>query len=369
MRLPAATTALLLGALLLLPAALAWTTTEVDREGWASADLAIGDGDRDGAKEVYWTDGHDLHEYSWDAAAQDWSRTLVADDLAAAVALGDGDRDGQREVYVGRHQQLHQCVRNATAWDCRPIMTWTGEHFIAVRAITVGDAEHDGLLEVYINAEVRYGPAYEAEGETYKVWYSGGQWHDKRLTSPYGHPAHGLWIGDGDRDGKRELYASGEGGQVWRIKLVEGWWRLTHLGSVPGTSQGVAVGDPNHDGKADVVAVGSEGQLARFAWTGNGWVKVVLRQFQSGLWDVTLGDVDGDGKEEVYVASDAPGGRTYQVRWTGSAWAVQDLGGVAGASLGQDVAVGDGDDDGGLEVYAGLVKECCPQGVLAEHEP
>lgn len=370
MRRPLPAPASLLACLVALaPLAAAWTSQEVDRTGWSSGDLAIGDGDRDGAKEVYWSDGIDLWAYEWDPVANAWEREAVADGIANAVAVGDGDRDGLREVYVGRHDTLSQCVHDGAAWACQPIMTWTGEHFLGIVAATVGDAEHDGLVEVYVNAEVRYAPEYAAEGETFKVWYAGGQWHSKRLTSEYGAPAQGLWIGDGDRDGKRELYASGEGGQVWRIKLVEGWWTLDSVGTLPGVSQGVAVGDPNHDGKADVVAVGNTGQLARFAHTGSGWVKVVLRHFQSGLWDVTLADVDGDGKEEVYVASDATGGRVYQVRWTGSAWAVQDLGGTPGTSMALDVAVGDGDNDAGLEVVAGLVKECCPQGVLVEYEP
>ncbi|MGQ9582997.1 MAG: hypothetical protein ACUVV6_05720 [Thermoplasmatota archaeon] len=66
--------------------------------------VAVGDGDRDGASEVYFTagPGGGLYRYSYSAQTGSWSiESIGSRELSAdALALGDGDDSGDLELYA-----------------------------------------------------------------------------------------------------------------------------------------------------------------------------------------------------------------------------------------------------------------------------
>ncbi|MCK4257276.1 T9SS type A sorting domain-containing protein, partial [candidate division WOR-3 bacterium] len=75
------------------------------------------------------------------------------------------------------------------------------------------------------------------------------------------------------------------------------------------------------------------------------WVQTDLGSGTCGMYEVAVGDGNNDGEIEVYGA----GGYIYQFKWAGTSWGQTDFGSGLGTIKG--VAVGDGNNDGEIEVY------------------
>jgi hypothetical protein len=79
----------------------------------------------------------------------------------------------------------------------------------------------------------------------------------------------------------------------------------------------------------------------------NNWDKTDLGSGGNNMWGVAVGDGNNDGELEVYGANYDL--HIYQFKWNGSSWDKTDLG--SGGFFMSGVAVGDGNNDGLLEVY------------------
>jgi len=77
------------------------------------------------------------------------------------------------------------------------------------------------------------------------------------------------------------------------------------------------------------------------------WFKTSLGSCGGYLYDVAVGDGNNDGIMEVYAA--CYDNHIYQFKWNGANWEKTDLG--SGGSWMFGVTVGDGNNDGDLEVY------------------
>jgi len=79
----------------------------------------------------------------------------------------------------------------------------------------------------------------------------------------------------------------------------------------------------------------------------NDWIKTNIGSGSGYMYRLQVGDGNNDGELEVYGASFDR--HIYQFSWNGSSWDRTDLG--SGGSWMIEVAVGDGTNDGGIEVY------------------
>ena len=80
------------------------------------------------------------------------------------------------------------------------------------------------------------------------------------------------------------------------------------------------------------------------------WNKTDVGSGGYTMYGVVVGDGDNDGSIEVYAAcGEDPNGYIYQFKWNGVSWVKNNVG--FGGSRMRGIAIGDGDNDGNLEIY------------------
>jgi hypothetical protein len=229
--------------------------------------VAVGDGDRDGLPEVYFTarEGGGVFQYTYSAASGNWTAENIASGgfMADAVALGDGDDSGDRELYV----------------------------------MGVGR----GIPQ--------------AKAGVFQISYFGGSWHQEVVSSLNSQGTE-LALGDGNDDNRTEVYGSCSDGHIYMYYKM-GAWNSQDIGSASPTQnttstsmEGVAVGDGDNDGLREVYGSAATGWVYRFSYsqTSASWVRTEVGQGATGkagsnMASIAIGDIDGDGQNELYGAS------------------------------------------------------------------
>ncbi len=321
----------------------------------AEADITVGDGDRDGKSEVYVAARHGLYQFKWTGAA--WQRTIISDHDFNRVVVGDGDRDGLPEVYatgpgLNYGYEVSRFVSDgAGAWSSSNVFS----PGTPVGTISIGDIDDDGTKEIYVVMMPEFGgdtgsmPAYQLE-------FEGPNWQIHYMGSIEGG-ARSSWIGDADRSGDRDLYIVGAA--VYRMDMTTagvGSQMLIgdDLAGEDNWFNGIVAGDGDRDGQQEVYVGATRfhdttDAIYRYAVRTDGWERTAIQMPQgAGPRDLALGDADNDGTTELYVS--AFDGGLWQVRSTGSGWAVKSMADV-GAEMGIDLALGDADGDGKVEAY------------------
>jgi hypothetical protein len=349
-----------------------WSTTEIGQAGspvgHSPGDMAIGDADNDGRRDVAVATG----EAAWlfEAGTSGWARetaySMVDGTGTAALASGDGDGDGRSELYVLDGNELRVVARSPGAWDSGLVAGFVPN---LAADVTLGDIDGVPGPEVYAAVydytnTCEFGSCTFAS-DVFEARWTGSAWQVDRILET-ATAVDSLWIGDGDRDGRAELYvghSTMHADHVTQLKRVSGAWQATEL---PGIGAGAAsaqvvVGDGDRDGKGEVYVADWEGHLFRDTFTSSGWTQEILvynlqspEGFEVSPTRLFLGDGDGDGSQELYLSSDQ--GEVYQVRWDGAAWQVARLAQPQdpfGRGTGFDtmLVVGDGDGDGRGEAY------------------
>ncbi len=308
---------------------------------------AIGDGDNDAGNELYAAcgDGY-IYQYKWNGTL--WEQT----DLGSAGAhwmidadVGDGNADGTNEVY-GSNFAFHtyQYVWNGTSWD-RTDLGGGGRV-----QVDIGDGDNDGSPEVY---------AVCADSVVHCYKWNGTSWIESQLD-----PAHsgvhmlGILVGDGDNDGENEVYAISDSG-LYQFEWNGTSWTHSFVDSIIKIAmKSLAIGDGNNDGEDEIYAVGdgSDSTLYQFKWNGGFWDKTPIDTLR-GIRGIAVGDGNRDGENEVYTGicqgSTAEIGKIYQYKWDGVSWNLTDMGQAVCASV-NEIFVGDGDNDGNLELYSNV---------------
>ena len=305
-------------------------------------DLALGDGDADGTREVYAATWDGTMRYHWDGSA--WVETHLGGTGASSVALADADRDGVREVYAGEIQgEVVQYKAGSNGTWTRTVVARLGASF-DLPTMSGGDLEGDGLQDLLVAVG-------NGNGDVYKVFQKHGAWHAVKLAQVHAR-ATSSWVGDGDRDGRPEVYLATSGGDVLELDPDEGWKKsfVGWVGRDGEWLQGVVVADGDGDGLEEVYAVGDNKSLMRFGWTGTSWNRNKVATFPAGLTDLAFGDADGDGRRELYMTS--WDGHAYAVHKSGSTWVRTDLGTAEAESL-LTVVLGDADNDSATELILG----------------
>jgi len=283
-----------------------------------------------------------------------WTTEYLNGLQGMSLAIGDAERDGDAEIYVGSTDgQIYMLVPSGPGGLQPLAVARVATSGTAIRTLTVGDADRDGLTELYAASE---------SGDVFRIWRSSvsGEFQTVQLGRT-GVMAFSSWIGDGDRDGDIELYVGGLGGVVSRVEKTSTSWSVTKLMELccdfVTRVGGLAAGDGNGDGKTEVYAAVADGLLRKVTWTGAAWVRETIATFEAPLTDLTLADVNGDGKQELYVTAgwndETRSSDVWRVEWTGSAWSKTLLGRVSDDYELFTVVAGDADANGSRELYAG----------------
>jgi len=274
------------------------------------------------------------------------------------IAWGDYDDDGDLDILLAGNSsgsRVAEVWRNENGVSfTQAITTLTGvEH----SAVAWGDYDDDGDLDILLAGNS--GSEFVTE-----VWRNeNGLAFTRAITSiaPVGYSAV-AW-GDYDRDGDLDILLAGlrmDAGyeyvtEVWRNEA--GLTFTQAVTNLTGVADGsVAWGDYDDDGDLDILLAGeSAGEHMTEIWRNDGGTFAQASSAPTAITvgSVAWGDYDDDGDLDILLAGSSPAGRVTQVwrnprcpRPRGFALASSAPTGVSYA----DVAWGDYDDDGDLDV-------------------
>ena len=295
------------------------------------------------------------------------------------VSVGDGDRDGLTEVYFlsgepdGRVYEYSYNISTSN-WSNTSIGVVSNDPQNRARAVVVGDGDDNGLNEVYVSGDHRAGGGGNPWlNGIYQFGYSGGCWTRTQIYAP-AQFSFGICLGDGNNDGRKELFSGDSDGHVYLYAKTSIWsvWDMKNppLYQYPPTGnwyvpviRGIALGDGDNDGRNEIYAATRNHFIYRYNWTGltwdispvgNGTNDGSYNNYFQGMTRVAVGDVDGDGKNEVYGTSYI-NASVYQFKWnaTSKVWNAAASIATLGAGLNAlALCIGDGNGDSKNEIYA-----------------
>jgi hypothetical protein len=319
-------------------------------------------------------DGFSIGDIGWsenDGTGVFDQRQVISSVAAAGDAtVTDLDADGDPDVVV--------------AWTGADRVSWyenlgganfgdplTNEKLIAgglmgVRAVDAGDVDGDGDLDLLA----------ASPGDATVRWLKND-----------GTPADGGWIqdivvgvgsgrdavsNDVDNDGDLDVMAIGDMGPLAWYENDGGLWTEKVINASVLGATSLTLVDVNKDGRNDVVFTrcGTPGVDVenRVSWhrniigdagadadgfLGEGWLATGLACPES----VVAADITQNGLQDLIVSNSDPGGSlpfTVVMRRFPAHWLFTEPYVLEGTSAGMAAVVGDGDDDGDPDVYAGL---------------
>lgn len=173
---------------------------------------------------------------------------------------------------------------------------------------------------------------------------AGAAWTVQHIEAT-GTPAEDLALRDGDRDGTPELYVA-----TWTKMMRAAWdgsgWTMAAM--TDRGARSVAVGDGDRDGLQEVYA-GERNEVAQYVWHGDAWRRTVVHAVgpRDEIPALTLGDIEDDGQAEVYAG--VSDGTLLKLFFKAGAWHRKTLGDAGGQPL--SLWIGDGDRTGDRELY------------------
>lgn len=236
-----------------------WTDRVLHRFPDLAGPITLGDVDNDGRREVYV--GHSVGQSAavtrvqYDGVAWHAEQVVNFGDngdflFFSDIWVGDADRDGKLELAVttgGRGYTLVWVVEKTTGG-------WTGTrigHFSDGPAgIVVGDVDGNGRTEVV---------AADRSQGLHHYRFVDGAWHEQVLK-PLPSGTEDIFLADGDDDGRQEIYAAVLDGRVYQVKQTPQGYTSVAIAAVgTGTQESgplrVVVGDGDGDGRREVYSV------------------------------------------------------------------------------------------------------------------
>ncbi|HWH31380.1 MAG TPA: VCBS repeat-containing protein, partial [Egibacteraceae bacterium] len=322
-----------------------WQQDEYSAISGLGYDLATGDTDGDGRGELYAATELALFEVDQGAV-----RAVSTLPDWTAVTTGDLDRDGKAEVYGARYSgsastwEVHRFVRSGSGWSGRIVFA-PGSY---VSTLTVDDVDRDGQRDLYATGQdsVSRAAAWHLRPTT-----SGPFVSTRILTvaDPWGTAAaEWAWIGDADRDGQVELVVMVAGRDFSEVHMADhtGSWQQVRIGATDDFAGPVVAGDIDGDGKGEVATLGLS-LVEVFTFTNGAWSRTVVHETAGIGQDLFLGDGDNDGKQELYILEDRD---AWVLRKASGSWSATRIATTPHWAL--RLIVGDGDRDGIREVFA-----------------
>jgi hypothetical protein len=309
------------------------------------------------------------------AAADYWFKTDMGKGYDAigsgglyGVALGDGDRDGNIEVYASCYDNGHiyEYRRDNLKWTVKDLGVLQSGRYPRADAILVGDGDDDGRTEVYASGLLYTTSTYV--NSVYQLVNGTGGW-TKTDIGQSGGWGMDIGMGDGNRDGRTELYSADADGHIYQYSKGNAW-NIQDIGGSPPFyynknwfnpyMKGVKVGDADNDGRVEVYGAATDNHAYRFNYTGSGWERTDLGAGENstfplyGLLGLCIGDADNDGKNEVY-ASSYLNATIWRFRYDEGAgsWNVSRVIALVSNANANDICIGDGNSDGRNELYVG----------------
>lgn len=270
--------------------------------------LKLGDLDQDGDLDVFTVDT-ESNAAIWfnDAAGSFTSVQRITEEANGnSVALGDVDLDGDLDAFIARNELNTVWLNDGQGKFVDSGQRLGTNHLVndfSIDAI-LADLDGDRDLDVF---EVIYGGLH-------RVWFNDGEGNftdsGQEINVGSEH-SHGVALGDLDLDGDLDAFVtitSLIAFQVW-FNDGHGIFQNTGQGLPSSNAQDVDLGDLDDDGDLDafMVNTGSSDQgSGNTVWLNDGqgiFYDSGLRFGHSYSLDIALGDLDGDGDLDVFVAN------------------------------------------------------------------
>jgi hypothetical protein len=331
--------------------------------------VVLGDQDNDGKTEIIAAENsknYDAKIYIFENTADndyqlvwDSGNIITGNNCFMNLAVGDLDKDGKREIITIDHQPLSRHMKvyvfENVGDDSFQLVWNSGDAFLGKdgASVFVGDADSDGLSEIIIGTG--WGHAnngkiyvYENTGDnTYEeAWNSGITLYDTVYPGA---------VGDLDKDGKKEIIV-GSGDMDRQTHVFENTGDNSYAlvwdsGNSIGRQMRVNIGDGDNDGKEEIIAASVDKTVHVFENKGDNIYQLVWRSpvMPNVVHWAHIGDQDNDGQREIITACQDR--KVYLFENTGDdayerAW---DSGDVLRDIPGQ-VTPGDADNDGKGEI-------------------
>lgn len=213
----------------------------------------------------------------------------------AALAIGDYDGDGSEDLFVSGHLFRNELGHAVETTD-RAGVSLRGA--VAVAA-AFGDYDNDGRLDLYV-----------ATATGGRLFHNAGDSTFRDVTNAAGlagaPPAETALFLDLDHDGDLDLFlAAPTGNRAYRNTLDGGFVEATAQMGLAATCRDVAFGDLDGDGHTDLLVVSQDGHLTFFRNLGQGRFEDATRA--SGLGSagpagaIAIGDYNNDGFLDVFA--------------------------------------------------------------------
>jgi hypothetical protein len=320
---------------------------------------------------ILWENDGDA-PFDWSFTEHDIANT--ADDvrgLAAADFNNDGYPDFAAVTNTGEDNEVIAWENDAdTTFDWSFAQVDVGAETQHVRAVAAADFDNDGDADL-------------ATGRNSGTGYEVAVWENilTHRNAPFGGNGHGVGaqdtvlavdLGDLDGDGDLDAIAAGYSGQINAEQNdgtpFSGTWGGGNVGVIPATDTvlAAALGDLDGDGDLDITTGGwfstmggvglwqNDGTPFDGPWTSNG-----AGTGSAKVYDVALGDLDNDGDLDIVSVGELDwyNGKVIawendRTPWSGE-WLPHSV--LTNTNLVSGVALGDLDGDGDLDIAAGCM--------------
>lgn len=313
-----------------------WYPEEIDI-GIALDKIIVADADNDGLLEIYGKDITGIYRLKYNGS--DWEQTVINSSYVIAdIAVGDGNEDGANELYIACYDgHIYQFKWNGSSWKQTDVGLAANDYYMY--SVAVGDGNNDGKLEIYGTA------GYSANGSVYQFKWNGVGWDRIEIASSSSSFFENVEVGDGNNDGFAEVYVTCNK-WLYQLKFAGSWNKTT----VEQTHYAIEtrISDADNNGTLEVYCVCGDKHIYQFMWNGVSWVETDMGANDNYFNGLEGGDGNNDGMTEVYTANGD--NSISQFKWNGSLWLKTDI--FNSAYSFKDVAVGDADEDGQIDIYA-----------------
>jgi len=230
-------------------------------------DLAAGDVNRDGMKDLYWIEAGGALRYTYQVGS--WVVNTIDTKPAGyyrCLTTGDANSDGHQDLYLGTDDdKIIYYGWTGWSWNNVPIGdTGFDSYWDYIRDIVVGDPDHSGSPEIYAVGGDREIMSLEYHSFT-------GEWVSSIVYETYETAyINKLALGDGNGDGQDELFAAASNNTVycyeWNTTFQK--WTKADVSQGPLPSNVMSVVVTEIDGEPDyqeIYAPCEDGRVYKFA--------------------------------------------------------------------------------------------------------